>query len=55
VVGVAAAHLAEYQAYEAACVPPAGCGCIAPPVAENGKGTNIQVTCQGGLCMTFGQ
>jgi hypothetical protein len=55
VVGVAAAHVSDFNAYEAACVPPAGCGCAAPPVAENGKGEDIQVACQGGLCLTFGQ
>ena len=55
VVGVAAAHVGDFNAYEAACVPPAECGCAAPPVAENGQGGNIQVACQGGLCMTSGQ
>jgi hypothetical protein len=55
VVGVAASRVADFKAYEAACVMEPGCGCVAPPVAENGQGGNIQVACQSGQCMTFGQ
>lgn len=55
VVGVAAASLSAFNAYEAACVNAPECDCLAPPMAENGLKSNIQVECQDGLCMTFGQ